>query len=117
MKFIHDHKVDLVVGGKIYNDYKSKCNDLIGGQTLTPETHGTYSEAVWTMAMTKHKQKNALVAKSSAVYTVMQNKFQVSWQGLLLLSPGLSLVTNTFINQICVRFVLTRNASCCLLKA
>jgi hypothetical protein len=40
-----------------------------------PETHATYLEAVWTMAMTKHiHNKNALAAKRSAVYTVMQNR-------------------------------------------
>ena len=43
---------------------------------MTTETHDTYMEAVWTTAITKHIQKNALTQKrKSAVYTVMQNKF------------------------------------------
>jgi hypothetical protein len=75
VKFIYDPKVDLAVGGKIYTDYKRKCKDQIGGQGLSTGSHDTYMEAVWTNAMTKHIQKNALAQKRSAVYTVMQNKF------------------------------------------
>ncbi len=75
VKFIYDPKVDLAVGGKIYTDYKRRCRDQIGGQGLTTETHDTYMEAVWTSAITKQLQKNALAQKRSAVYTVMQNKF------------------------------------------
>jgi hypothetical protein len=75
VKFIYDPKVDLAVGGKIYSDYERKCKNLIGGRGLTPESHATYMEAVWTAAMTKHIQKNGLAQKRSAVYTVMQNKF------------------------------------------
>jgi hypothetical protein len=52
-----------------------KCKNLIGGRGLTAESHGTYMEAVWTAAMTKHVQKISLAQKRSAVYTVMQNKF------------------------------------------
>jgi hypothetical protein len=76
VKFIYDPKVDLAVGGKIYTDYKRKCKDQLGSGTgLSTEGHDTYMESVWTMAMTKHMQKNALAQKRSAVYTVMQNKF------------------------------------------
>jgi hypothetical protein len=75
VKFFYDTDKDLAVGGKIYTDYKRKCKDRIGGQGLSPVSHDMYMEAVWTSAMTKHIQKNALSAKRSAVYTVMQNKF------------------------------------------
>ncbi len=76
VKFIYDPKVDLaVMGGKIYKNYKRRCRDQIGGQGLTTETHDTCIEAVWTTAITKHIQKNALTQKRSAVYTVMQNTF------------------------------------------
>jgi hypothetical protein len=75
VKFIYDPKVDLAVGGKIYTDYKRRCRDQIGGRGMTTETHDTYMEAVWTTAITKHIQKNALTQKRSAVYTVMQNTF------------------------------------------
>jgi hypothetical protein len=75
VKFIYDPEVDLAVGGKIYADYKRKCGDQIGGIGLSAAGHDTYMEAVWTSAMTKHIQKNALAQKRSAVYTVMQNKF------------------------------------------
>ena len=63
------------MGGRIYSDYERKCKNLIGGRGLTPESHATYMEAVWTAAMTKHIQKIGLSQKRSAVYTVMQNKF------------------------------------------
>lgn len=75
VKFIYDPEVDLAVGGKIYTDYKRKCKDQIGSQGLSTVSHDTYMEAVWTSAMIKHIQKNALAQKRSAVYTVMQNKF------------------------------------------
>ena len=75
VKFIYDPTVDLAVGGKIYQDYRSKCRDHIGGPGLSTANHDTYMEAVWTSAMVKHIQKNALAQKRSAVYTVMQNKF------------------------------------------
>jgi hypothetical protein len=83
VKFFYDPKVDLAVGGKIYTDYKRKCNDQLGGQGLPPVSRDTYVEAVWTDAMTKHIQKNALAQKRSAVYTVMQNKFSGKWIKLL----------------------------------
>ncbi len=79
VKFIYDPKVDLAVGGKIYADHKRKCKDQIGGQGLSTEGHDTHMESIWTMAMTKHMQKNALAQKRSAVCTVMQNKFGGEW--------------------------------------
>jgi hypothetical protein len=75
VKFIYDPKIDLAVGGKIYHDYLNKCKDRIGGRSLTDQNYNDYMEALWTTGMTKHLQKNALAAKRSAVYTVMQNKF------------------------------------------
>jgi hypothetical protein len=75
VKFIYGEKTDLVVGGKIYKDYKEKCKGRIVGSELTTQNHDTYLEAVWTSAMTNHLQKQALAQKRSAVYTVMQNKF------------------------------------------
>jgi hypothetical protein len=75
VKFIYDPAVDLQVGGKIYKDYRSKCKDQIGGEGLSAAGLDTYMESVWTLAMVKHIQKNALAQKRSAVYTVMQNKF------------------------------------------
>ncbi len=80
VKFIHDPKVDLaVMGGKIHKNYKRRCSDQIGGQGLSTEGHDTHMESIWTMAMTKHMQKNALAQKRSAVHTVMQNKFGGEW--------------------------------------
>jgi hypothetical protein len=74
VKFLYDAS-DLAVGGKIYEDYLKKCRDKLGGRVLNEVGRDTYMEAVWTTAMTKHIQKNALAQKRSAVYTVMQNKF------------------------------------------
>jgi hypothetical protein len=82
VKFIYDAKVDLAVEGKIYADYKRKCKNRMGLHLATGErTHDTYMEAVWSDAMTKHVQRNALAQKRSAVYTVMQNKFSGEWVG------------------------------------
>jgi hypothetical protein len=75
VKFIYDPKVDLAVEGKIFEDYKKKCKDQIGGVGLVRENRDKYMEAVWTDALTRQVQKNALAQKRSAVYTVMQNKF------------------------------------------
>ena len=75
VKFIYDPKVDLAVGGKIYNDYKEKCKDQTGGMRLARDARDTCLEVVWTDGLTKHTQKNALAQKRSAVHTVMQNKF------------------------------------------
>ena len=76
VKFIYDVKKDLVVGGPIYNHYKDKCKNKIGiGRTRNEASQETYMESVWTLAMTKHLQRNALSQKRSAVYTVMQSKF------------------------------------------
>jgi hypothetical protein len=75
VKFIYGETTDLMIGGKIYKDYKDKCKGRIGGSELTTQNHDTYLEGVWTAAMTKHLQKQALAQKRSAVYTVMQNKF------------------------------------------
>jgi hypothetical protein len=87
VKFIYDAKVDLAVEGKIYADYKRKCKNKMGLHLATGErTHDTYMEAVWSDAMTKHIQRNALAQKRSAVYTVMQNKFSGKWVGRYLFS-------------------------------
>jgi hypothetical protein len=75
VKFIYDPKVDLALEGKIFADYKKKCKDQIGGLGQVRENRDKYMEAVWTDALTKQIQKNALATKRSAVYTVMQNKF------------------------------------------
>ena len=104
VKFLYDPKVDLAVGGKIYADYKSKCKDQIGGQSLSRDSRDTYMEAVWTDGMTKRIQKNALAQKRSAVYTVMQNKFAGK---LEYIASSVSRFTSTNIieNQICVTSV------------
>jgi hypothetical protein len=76
VKFIYDQKADLaVVGGEIYNDCKRKCKDKLGGQDLPAVTRDTHVEGVWTDALTKHRWKNALAQKRSAVHTAVQNKF------------------------------------------
>ena len=72
VKFLYSTD-DLAVGGRIYKDYKNKCENQIGAAGLTKANHNTYMEAVWTLI--KQIQKNALAQKRSAVYTVMQNKF------------------------------------------
>jgi hypothetical protein len=76
VKFIYDQKADLaVVGGEIYNDCKRKCKDKLGGQDLPAVARDTHVEGVWTDALTKHNQKNALAQKRSTVCTVMQSEF------------------------------------------
>jgi hypothetical protein len=72
VKFIYDPKVDLALEGKIFADYKKKCKNQLGG---VGQNRDQYMEVVWTDALTKQIQKNALATKRSAVYTVMQNKF------------------------------------------
>jgi hypothetical protein len=74
VKLIYDQKVDLIVGGHIYKDFKHKCNDRVRSWSLTEENRDIYIEALWTTSVTKHLQKSALSQKRSAVYTVMQNK-------------------------------------------
>jgi hypothetical protein len=66
----------LAVGGEIHNDQKRKCKDkLLGGQNPPAVTRDMlHAEEVWTDALTKHTQKNALAQKRSAVHTVTQNK-------------------------------------------
>jgi hypothetical protein len=66
VKFICDPKVELAVGEKIHEDHKRKCKDQTGGRGLSMESHDTCMESVWTMAMTKHMQKNAPAQKRSA---------------------------------------------------
>jgi hypothetical protein len=65
VKFSYD-EVDLAVGAKIHTDHKRKCKDQIGGQGLSMASHDLHMETVWTLAMTKHVQKNALAQKRSA---------------------------------------------------
>jgi hypothetical protein len=105
VKFIYDPKVDLAVGGKIYKDYKRKCQDQMGGRDLTAETHDTYMEAVWTGAMTKHLQNTALTQKRSAVYTVMQNKFSGMFErgccALEIHHSSLMLLEIRFVSSLC----------------
>ena len=69
VKFIYDPKEDLAVNGKIYKDYRIRCKDQLGSHL--PLLHWEmHLKGVWTDALTKHMQKNALAAKRSAVYTV-----------------------------------------------
>jgi hypothetical protein len=118
VKFIYDTKGDLAVGGKIYEDYKKKCKDKLGGQGLSVEGHGTYMEAVWTSATTSHIQRDALAQKRSAVYTVMQNKFSgESIPSCCCEQVDYLSATKTYEIQICVKCVLTKNVSCCPLRA
>jgi hypothetical protein len=72
VKFICDPKVDLALEGKIFADCKKKCKDQLGGPG---QNRDQCMEAVWTNALTKQTQKNALATKRSAVHTVMQNEF------------------------------------------
>jgi hypothetical protein len=67
------------VGGKICDNHKKKCKDQTGGQGLSRDSHDTHMESIWTMAMPKHVQKNALAQKRSAACTVMQNKVGGKW--------------------------------------
>jgi hypothetical protein len=108
VKFLYDPKADLAVGGIIYSHYKEKCkNVLVGNRGLVGESRNTYMQAVWSMAMTKQMQKNALAQKRSAVYTVMQNKFGGTF---LMAWPRERFVKNSLtnasvVNQICVSSV------------
>ena len=75
VKFIYDPKLDLAVGGRIYQDHKTKCCSQLGTDLQTTAHRDLHLKGVWTDALTKHTQKNALAQKRSAVHTVMQNKF------------------------------------------
>ena len=44
VKFIYGEEEDLKVGGKIYDDYKKKCKDRIGGSGLSTDNHDMYLE-------------------------------------------------------------------------
>ena len=76
VKFFYDNKTDLKVGGQIYRDFREKCkNRMKGGRGLTPDLLDTYMESIWNQGLTEKTQRRALLAKRSAIYTVMQNKF------------------------------------------
>jgi hypothetical protein len=75
VKFIYDEKIDLIVDGDIYKDFKEKCKGSLGGRLINEQNLNTYMESAWTTAMAAHVQQTAIVQKRSAVYTVMQNKF------------------------------------------
>ena len=77
VKFFYDEKVELKVGGQIYNDYWEKCkNQMQGGARLGSDLLlDTYMESIWNQGLTEKTQRKALSARRSAVYTVMQNKF------------------------------------------
>jgi hypothetical protein len=75
VKFIYNARDDLAVTGRIYRNFLSTCKDRIGGPGLTAQHHKDYMARLWAEGRTNHLQKNALAAKRSAVYTVMQNKF------------------------------------------
>jgi hypothetical protein len=78
VKHIYDPKVDLALEGKIFADCKKKCKDQLGGLDQNRDKH---MEAVWTDALTKQTQKNALATKRSAVHAAMQNEFsaELDW--------------------------------------
>jgi hypothetical protein len=76
VKFIYDEKIDLVVDGDIYKHYKQKCKGVLGGRIVTEVNLDKYMESAWTAAVISHVQQTALVQKRSAVYTVMQNRFE-----------------------------------------
>ena len=106
VKFIYDPKVDLAVNGLIYTHYKSKCSGVLGNRTVGPEAKETYLQNVWTTAMTRNVQKNALAMKRSAVYTVMQNKFSGTCEWVCQITQhSFHFGTNTIDKQICVRIV------------
>ena len=75
VKFIYDPKLDLAVGGRICQDHKTKCCSQLGTDLQTTAHRDLHLKGVWTDALTKHTQKNALAQKRSAVRTAMQNKF------------------------------------------
>jgi hypothetical protein len=59
VKFICDQRVELAVGGRIHQDKKIKCKDQLGSH-LPPSHWFMHLKGVWTDALTKHAQKNAL---------------------------------------------------------
>jgi hypothetical protein len=67
------------VGGRIYRDYIKCCHWRIGLQTMTEMERERYMERIWMRALNKKVQQKALVQKRSAIYTVMQHKFQGNW--------------------------------------
>jgi hypothetical protein len=75
VKFLYEPKLDLAVGGKIYRDYKVKCERQLAAHIATTTNRDLHLQGIWTDPLTKHAQKNALAQKRSAVCTVMQNKF------------------------------------------
>jgi hypothetical protein len=75
VKFLCEPKLDLAVGGKIHRDHKVKCKRQLAAHITTTTNRDLHLQGIWTDALTKHEQKNALSQKRSAVHTVMQNKF------------------------------------------
>jgi hypothetical protein len=75
VKFLHEPKLDLAVDGKIYRDHKVKCERQLAAHITTTTNRDLHLQGIWTDALTKHAQKNALAQKRSAVCTVMQKKF------------------------------------------
>ena len=81
IKFVYDHKEDWKIGGEIYKNYVEVCGDSMGSRSLTDEMRSTYLQSIWRDACDIQIQNKALSQKRSAVYTVMQTKFQgtVTW--------------------------------------
>jgi hypothetical protein len=64
------------VGGRIYGDYIKCCKGRIGLWTMTELERERYMEKIWMRALNKKVQQKALIQKRSAIYTVMQKKFE-----------------------------------------
>ena len=76
IKFVYDNTDDWKIGGDIYKNYIEVCGDTMGNCSLTAETRVAYLQRVWKDACKNRIQNKALLQKRSAVYTVMQTKFQ-----------------------------------------
>lgn len=76
IKFVYHSKDDWKIGGEIYNNYVIRCGDSMGSHSLTPDMRVAYLQSIWRDACDIQIQNKALSQKRSAVYTVMQTKFQ-----------------------------------------
>lgn len=82
VKFLHNGKEDVAIGGELYLYFVRTFREnpkLLPG--VTELQHATinkdmYMDRLWSEAVSRQIVNNALALKRSAIYTVMQNRFQ-----------------------------------------
>lgn len=81
VKFVYDAKLDLAIGEQIFNHFHRTCKKRLEGlkKYERQQEKELYIRYVWKHAMDERVQLDALSAKRSSVYTVMQNRFFCKW--------------------------------------